>query len=94
MITVLGLLENLGNTSEEVAKTLYAEGVKGVRGDPCNCPVANYLRHTLGNYWSVSEKSVYFAIGGERAAITPRAVELFIVDFDDEMYPDLDSEQA
>lgn len=38
------LLDDLGPTSDEVAKALRAAGVKGYDGEPMLCPIANYLK--------------------------------------------------
>jgi len=45
--TVLSLLAKLGPTSDEIAATLEAEGVKGRPYCPTSCPVAVYLKNKL-----------------------------------------------
>jgi hypothetical protein len=41
---VLDLLDELGESGQEVADTLFDLGVKGKRDNTGSCPIANYLR--------------------------------------------------
>lgn len=41
---VLELLRELGDSPEEIAQSLQARGIQGVRNASCSCPLALYLR--------------------------------------------------
>jgi hypothetical protein len=41
----------LGDTADEVAKTLLEQGVRGIPGDKRNCIIARSYKHTYPNGW-------------------------------------------
>jgi hypothetical protein len=38
------VLDALGSTPEEIARTLQDKGIRGVRKSKCACPIAHYLQ--------------------------------------------------
>lgn len=91
--------------SEDVAIRLQELGIRGVRGNECGCPVANYLGRVLPYVESV-------VVGGDGVYITgityedvngfqqpwdvrlhatlPDSVSAFVVDYDQGCYPELE----
>ncbi len=58
-------LGNLGSTSQEIAQTLIAKGVKGKRQNSHKCPIAQYLRMQFPEveWFSVSGPAVHIKAG-------------------------------
>lgn len=93
------LLEALGDTEDQVARTLLAAGHRGVRGNACVCPVAKYLAAngirvgTDEGEAAVDEDQVRIHSEdggfGEFVDLQPN-VQLFISSFDAGRYPDLE----
>lgn len=90
--------------SEDVAIRLQELGIRGVRGNDCGCPVANYLARAVAyaETVTVSGDSVYVTgtdyedIEGFRQpwdvmfhATLPDSVSAFVEDFDQGIYPEL-----
>lgn len=84
------VLESLGPTSDAVANALRQLGVKGSRKSYCQCPISNYLIHERFLNPEVLSISIVVGPKGGRFAIEPpTSVAEFIVNFDQERYPDL-----
>lgn len=81
------LLNNLGDTSEDVARTLAEKNVDGLIGSCSRCPIANYL-HQETQALGVSVASDYITVRGMRFQ-TPLPVAAFINAFDDHAYQGL-----
>ena len=76
----------LGSSADEVADRLAALGFKGRRAIAENCPVAHYLRATLGRR-DVSVGSFFCNVGGVEFPL-PDVVTEFLERFDEEeKYP-------
>lgn len=45
-------LKSLGNTADEVAASLERQGIKGVIGSSCHCPILNAIYKACPDYWS------------------------------------------
>ncbi len=95
MLNIIPHLLALGNTPDEVAASLDAEGIKGLRFRAQDCPIANYLRH-------IYPEATTCLVGSDRATVKvdvyednsesvqlPEAVIHFIADFDLGKYPNL-----
>jgi len=84
------VLRELGNTADMVAGSLVFAGVKGVRCEHANCPVAVYLRTKFpGHEFEVSNSRVQ--IDGLGRAVVPIAVGEFVTMFDTEEFPELEA---
>ena len=85
-------LTSLGSTSEEVAASLRAQGVKGIPGDSCRCAIAVAVRAKCSGFakWAkVTARGVTFDDPQVIDPPTPEAVRQFIKDFDGRKYIDL-----
>jgi hypothetical protein len=72
----------------DIAKELEVQGVKGYRGDACQCPVARFVKQTLPVGFTVSQS--YFSVNNlDQPYVTPRRVADFIADFDMGYHPRL-----
>jgi len=91
--TLLRLLQDLGETQQEVADTLKRGGHTGRARQSCECPVANYLRAHCRSQPHVNAGSVVLVEPETDATIevvtTPYAVGDFILAFDKGDYPEL-----
>lgn len=95
-LDLLEALHELGGDSDEVAESLRKQGIKGLRGEHCHCPVANYLksRGFGGEVWGYPGPSVFRYVSTDVAVVgTPEPVFNFIRRFDDEEFPDLVAEE-
>ncbi len=85
------LLASLGGTADEVAASLRARGIKGIRGEPRCCPLANLLAAEFpGHHYAVAPYRLVVEIDGEGRAKMPRACGDFGISFDHRRYPDLE----
>lgn len=84
---ILKALKNLGNSAEEVAKSLKDFEIKGAIRVARNCPIANYLK-TIGCQDPIVFDKCQDGVTGEFFA-TPRACFDFIQDFDSYRFPEL-----
>lgn len=98
------LLQSLGRTAEQVAESLRQNGIRGVRGAACGCPIYEWLVRALNRHarpdMQVLIDSVGYAIGfrvqrpgedyawGSTSASSP--IRDFIVAFDKGIYPGLE----
>jgi hypothetical protein len=60
---------------------------RGVRSDPCNCPISLALKRAFPGAWSVSlltQVAVFF-MGGSLKARIPDSALLFMAAFDDNL---------
>lgn len=94
-------LAKLGETSEDVAKTLSSLGIKGVRTNSRKCLIANFINHidlaipdydlVLSPPYLICRIDCYQ--DGSRIFWVqrplPGGVRQFIIDFDNGNYPDL-----
>lgn len=79
------LLNELGNSSEEVAQSLKDCEIKGKKKRACDCPIANFLSKHLNvvdvdvnpNEIDIYDYDQHFSL-----KTIPPAVAEFIVDFD------------
>ncbi len=89
------LLRQLGGTADEVAASLRASGVTGVRGEAQCCPVANYVRSCAPADARILAGTAWLCVRRATQHVhmdMPRAVAAFIGSFDAFGYPDLDAE--
>jgi hypothetical protein len=85
------LLEALGATRQQVAKTLFDSEDYGHRGSCGRCPVAAHLQRQLGVAVSVGDLEVSLHLpGGDRRVDLPEPVAQFVARFDIGEYPLLD----
>lgn len=93
---IMRAVAGLGTTPDEIAETLAAEGLVGVRSTGNECPVARYVRKHFGAYGVsivVAGEEKFFVgatVGGwvaERP--TPVQVREFMQNFDQGRYPQL-----
>ena len=78
----------LGTTAEEVAASLEARGIKGVLEMPSSCPIARYIRTIINSdeLVQIYAGSTFVMVQGEKIS-TPKAVELFVEQFDECKFP-------
>ncbi len=91
-------LQALGNTSGSVARRLALMKCKGERGNPCGCPITNYLRRQrIGNF-SLTLTGGWLDVmardGWLESFRVPPAVEWFVMRFDRGEYPDAASDTS
>ena len=94
---VRGFLDDLGRTGDEVAETLAALGVRGVRSQPGDCPMARLLAAVVGSDPAVARVRVWnrhvlvTKAGGWRWVFTrlPGSVRDFVGAFDAGRHPQL-----
>lgn len=96
-------LKSLGHTSEEVANSLRAQGIKGVKESHGHCPILNGIYKACPDYWSGlrivngvklgAEWSYYATLSDSQIMdpALPQAVMNFIGEFDEGKYPDLEA---
>jgi hypothetical protein len=93
MKTVDELISDLGETEEEVVKTLLNKNIKGELCDPINCPIANYLIQELypnEEQEDIIQVSTYITdLIKDKTYVIPIHVDDFIDHFDNEKYPEL-----
>jgi hypothetical protein len=82
-------LNDLGETSAQVAQTLRTKGIKGRAVGARSCPIFNYLKSFGYHGAGVTRQHVTDEEGNTLAGTTP-AVHNFISDFDQGLYPDLE----
>lgn len=91
-------LLSLGDTPDQVAQTLQAQGIKGRRGSSCFCPLAVALNNRYGESAQafVSHTDVMLYDGPESAnnylVVNPLQIADFVEAFDRGIYPELDKE--
>ena len=81
----------LGNTSEEVANSLRALGVKGDGGER-SCPVAIAINKHANGWGGIQVDTNGYLTYGDCQIVDPQtteAVQQFVKDFDAGKYPDL-----
>lgn len=85
---VYDALRRLGSSSEEIADSLAARGIRGRRMEERACPLANYLRDELTVSVQIEVGSVQIdGVDGFMSTAVCDGVEDFIEDFDDRAYP-------
>lgn len=87
---------DLGSTSKEIADHLAVKGIKGYPKDPCQCPIAKYIRTMFPDYdveVNINDSNfvcveVYSHKDSmiELVAVDP-CVESFVNDFDAGRFP-------
>ena len=87
------VLNNLGNTAEEVAANLVAAKVKGYRYSTCHCPIAKYLiqQGFIAVVVGVDSLGYYKGFGHRVGVKIPKPVSEFIqrFDTDGDTFPEL-----
>jgi hypothetical protein len=81
-------LAALPDTPDGIAALLREQGIRGVRTDPCACPLAVYLTGLNIEAPSVTE-SVVSINGAEEWMFTPDHIEAFVRRFDGGAWPEL-----
>lgn len=86
------IIVGLGDTPDRIAKTLREKGIKGVRHERCDCPIARYVRHVAGGgLYSVSVHNSSVHHEHNRWSLPlPPAVDRFVRAFDGGKYPELE----
>lgn len=75
-------------TAEQIRQYFVAEGYKGVTCSESHCPIASFLRDQTGE--DISVAPVLIMRGGiVNVELNTAAMQEFILNFDDEMYPEL-----
>lgn len=88
-------LEVLGSTGNEVAATLRAAGVKGMRHRAGDCPVARYLQKAFdlpASLLAVADTHVGLAAASADVlrVMLPAPVTMFVIAFDFGRHPELE----
>src|SRR5260370_12740798 len=95
---VTSLMEQMVSTPDEVAKFLQAQGIKGSRVNPFQCPIARYLLRRIGHRYSVFPPCFWYSPEKgepaprepiEKNGRLPQNVRAFLHRFDHGDYPDL-----
>jgi hypothetical protein len=90
------LLGQIGSTSAQIAETLAGRNITGLREDPHCCPIANLITADVpgADWWKQEEFMVdgLDVVTPDGEIEVPDAVRLFIRDFDDGLYPELEDE--
>jgi hypothetical protein len=93
VLTLPEALAALPSHPDAIAARLGAYGIRGVRGDSCNCPVVHYLTGLGFDAVVVDEDTAVARAGGvTQSARTPHAVAEFILGFDGGAWPELVSD--
>jgi hypothetical protein len=82
-------LAELGNTADEIAAALIAQGMRGTRKNGLCCPIAAYLSVSF-DAAEVTENTVAVDGRNQTWLPTPEHVVEFITRFDDGEWPELD----
>jgi hypothetical protein len=88
-IAINKALNDLGETSAQVAQSLRTKGIKGRAVGARSCPIFNYLQSFGYQGAGVTRQHVTDEEGNILAGTTP-AVYNFISNFDQGLYPDLE----
>lgn len=90
-------LDALPKTAPLIAKFLQRRRIKGHRHQPTSCPIAHYLRKTVGDATVVRVNPMNCFIYksdqsfSAEATDTPRHIRAFIHNFDVGCYPNLEA---
>jgi len=84
------LLEGLGNTAEEVAKSLRARNYTGKRSSRCFCPLARFLQQNGYARAVVYTEDYYLSDSPLSCGLLPHGALAFREGFDDGKFPDLE----
>lgn len=87
--TIFDPLAHLGKTPDEVAMSLAAEGIKGIRGKSQDCPIARYVATIYPEWFTVGLNTI---ITHGQSVYLPESIVAFIRRFDKGFYPELDEE--
>jgi len=87
---ILAAIVALGTTERAVATNLFGEGIRGRRGQECDCPLANYLKAVVKGateafIYQDDEGLLYIIVksGTEQVAcVVGGPAKLFVVRFD------------
>jgi hypothetical protein len=88
-MSIVDDLAALGETPEQVAETLKAQGIKGDRHSPHSCPIYHYLTGKGYSVECLSQFGIYTISPYYGDIKMPKVVERFIVAFDQGKYPEL-----
>lgn len=86
--TISGFLKELGDTSDEVARSLEERRISGVKGWGGSCPIYNYLKSRGCNVYFVEEGMIIDGSYGYTFTTAP--VKEFIRRFDKGEFPELE----
>ena len=87
---VLHLLNSLGSSSSEIAASLLSANAKGFKCQGDMCPVSNYLRSKGYASPVVDLTYVSYRVNNDFIEVlTPQAVEDFVGEFDEGLFPEL-----
>jgi hypothetical protein len=90
----LALLEGLGETSRQVADTLFRKNITGYRRSSRSCPISRFLQHHGARVPSTCDCQIIFGDllpAGELVSLHPPIhIHAFINDFDAGNYPELE----
>lgn len=68
-------VRELGDTPDEIAKSLEKRGIRGAKGDPRTCPVAQFLDE------EVNDGFVFSVLGASVKIKSPSEVTIAVLDF-------------
>lgn len=90
-MTLTKKLAELGNNSQEVAESLFKEGIKGKLRSKKDCPILNYLHRDMKFKGLTSPCHGYITWNDEQTMdpCCSEAVTKFMEDFDSGKYPEL-----
>jgi hypothetical protein len=100
----LALLESLGDTPTKIANSLRGQGIKGRVSSARHCPINNLLLKNgahvgtatvIQNAYLQLRDVPYDQRNDDRVTVKlPGAVRAFVVNFDNLVYPDLQTEAS
>lgn len=84
-------LQELGETADQVAASLFDQGVTGIRGSLQQCPLSNWVQQTVPHCcfvmtWNHRMQGVYEPDGSQFSAVLPDACVAFVSQFDSGQY--------
>lgn len=95
VLTLSEALAALPSHPDAIAARLGAYGIRGLKGDSCNCPIVHYLTSLGFDAVDVDEDTIVARGGGvQQLVLTPHAVAEFILGFDGGAWPELVAEVA
>lgn len=94
------MLDSIGSTADEIAATLRASGIRGIRHSTRYFnPVVQYVYRQLGNHAlhiNVKHGTTLIVVGGTgiREVVLSPAIRSFLAAFNAGQYPDLESDDS
>jgi hypothetical protein len=87
--TIIESLSNLGETEEEIVKTLIQKNIKGSPKVVSNCPIANYLMEELSSSLITTSLFKIRRFSPFEEVATPKHIQSFIKNFNSGKYKEL-----